>query len=725
MKFINPGKRDGLQLLMSMVAQRRQEERADKELALRYKMLESDMAKIQSEHLYRMAGIEQQRQQFAIESAMKQKELDYNIEFLDYKKEALSVEKTEAGIKLVGTLASVDQAHQELIDSELARQERGHASVTRLVQNASLTRGEALSGLVYGQEMSNGSIDTRFSNTQVASLFESLASGIKGNVDSSEREAFAASILSGIESGLDNYGHLETTSRNREALQYGVEKAVVGFLTAHQNDLSDDLKNAVNNWHIDREGQFEFISAAIGSGKLDRKFDNKKFQKTPSNPALITRVANSVGMNNGVSGHISSYVDSKRMKESVDDLIARSEDHLARADVRHGIATGYITKKLNEIFPGSEYLEGHPIIGPRLNGEKGGSKEEEDESTGGGLRDLSNEIAKNESPTERRKREERKRKELKRENERKADAKRLDDLTFKPEDFIEFGNFTDEQAAIAMSVGVEPVMVNGKRFFKVGDYYNSKNEFVEGQYIGLPHHSRIIGTPDKFSMGEVSKHMSDKFDRLYRNNEKAKRIREAKKRGPVFGGPETPWTTPIYQEFPDPNDPANFVPDNIEPGEGFVEGVRGEIQRQATERGMENPELIAQLGSIQSGLETGHGKNMTGNNYFNIKGSGPDSHEVNTHEFVDGEKVPVKDSFKSYSGIKDSVSDYLDTMHLDRYSEVLSSRSIDEAIEAVGKSGYATDPEYAVKLRRMVYGDKKVDDEIKALKATGAINRRF
>lgn len=121
----------------------------------------------------------------------------------------------------------------------------------------------------------------------------------------------------------------------------------------------------------------------------------------------------------------------------------------------------------------------------------------------------------------------------------------------------------------------------------------------------------------------------------------------------------------------------------------------------AKARGVENPEVIAKLGATQTSLETGYGKHMVGNNAFGIKAkAGMDSVTASTPEFIDGQMVTKKLSFRRYNSQEESAVDYVDFLIENKsYKPVLAAKTIDEAISAQGKSKYASDPAYLTKMK--------------------------
>ena len=102
----------------------------------------------------------------------------------------------------------------------------------------------------------------------------------------------------------------------------------------------------------------------------------------------------------------------------------------------------------------------------------------------------------------------------------------------------------------------------------------------------------------------------------------------------------------------------------------------------------------------QAALETGWGTSVKGNNLFGIKSHGKeDGLMVQTHEVVDGKRIKVRYSFRQYESYDESIADYSSFLQQNkRYEPMLQAATLREQVEALGKSGYATDPEYADKV---------------------------
>ena len=135
--------------------------------------------------------------------------------------------------------------------------------------------------------------------------------------------------------------------------------------------------------------------------------------------------------------------------------------------------------------------------------------------------------------------------------------------------------------------------------------------------------------------------------------------------------------------------------------QGFTAHMYQSLLAAAKAAGVSNPDAIARLGTAQSALETGYGKHAPNNNYFGIKDFRKDSNTagLSTKEFINGQWVTIKDKFMTYASMEESAADYIRFLQKNsRYRGVLAANSIEEAIAAQAKTGYATDPAYGSKL---------------------------
>ncbi len=154
------------------------------------------------------------------------------------------------------------------------------------------------------------------------------------------------------------------------------------------------------------------------------------------------------------------------------------------------------------------------------------------------------------------------------------------------------------------------------------------------------------------------------------------------------------------------------LPDRFESPEEFVEKLMPLAKKVAGELGVDPRVLLA-----QSALETGWGKLMVrsadgsnSNNLFNIKADrrwDGDSAQVSTLEYRDGVAQREKAFFRSYNSYEDSFRDYVNFLqNSPRYRMALESAADPyEYVKQLQEAGYATDPEYAEKIKNIFEGD--------------------
>lgn len=104
----------------------------------------------------------------------------------------------------------------------------------------------------------------------------------------------------------------------------------------------------------------------------------------------------------------------------------------------------------------------------------------------------------------------------------------------------------------------------------------------------------------------------------------------------------------------------------------------------------------------QAILESGWGRFAPGNNLFGIKGSGQ---KQATQEFINGKWLQIVDGFRVYESWYESIRDHsLLLAGNPRYMKVLNERDYRSASWGLLHAGYATDPQYADKLIRIIEG---------------------
>lgn len=123
------------------------------------------------------------------------------------------------------------------------------------------------------------------------------------------------------------------------------------------------------------------------------------------------------------------------------------------------------------------------------------------------------------------------------------------------------------------------------------------------------------------------------------------------------------------------------------------------------------PSTVLAMAALESGY------NLKAETLFGIKGDGK---ILDTTEYINGEYVDVKDSFKSYPSLAASVQGLYDLMQWDNYDRATSCTDYEEECRMVQACGYATDPEYSDKLINIVntyqltkfnYIDEPVEEE--------------
>ena len=90
------------------------------------------------------------------------------------------------------------------------------------------------------------------------------------------------------------------------------------------------------------------------------------------------------------------------------------------------------------------------------------------------------------------------------------------------------------------------------------------------------------------------------------------------------------------------------------------------------------------------------------NNLFGIKGTGSaGSVTMPTHEFVNGHMVVVPQQFAAYKTPEDSMIAHKALMSGKRYKGVMNASNVSDAADELGRSGYATDPNYGKNVKRL------------------------
>ncbi|ALU44755.1 flagellar assembly peptidoglycan hydrolase FlgJ [Pseudoalteromonas rubra] len=143
--------------------------------------------------------------------------------------------------------------------------------------------------------------------------------------------------------------------------------------------------------------------------------------------------------------------------------------------------------------------------------------------------------------------------------------------------------------------------------------------------------------------------------------------------------------------------------------ESFVSQLWEHAKSAAAKIGLNPAVMVA-----QAALETGWGKHIIARqdgesslNLFNIKADKRwhgDSASKMTLEFEQGLPVKKQANFRAYDSLKDSINDYVDFLQSNpRYQEALTKTdNPDQYLDALQQAGYATDPDYAEKIKRVL-----------------------
>jgi flagellar protein FlgJ len=143
----------------------------------------------------------------------------------------------------------------------------------------------------------------------------------------------------------------------------------------------------------------------------------------------------------------------------------------------------------------------------------------------------------------------------------------------------------------------------------------------------------------------------------------------------------------------------------------FVDQVLPSIRTAAQALGLNPLALLA-----QAALETGWGKRMArtadGNPSLNLFGIKADDTwagaraAANTVEYSGGVATQRQAAFRAYCSIEESVNDFANLLkNSPRYRHAAAAGPDAQAyVDGIGRSGYATDPEYAGKLNDILHG---------------------
>jgi flagellar protein FlgJ len=156
----------------------------------------------------------------------------------------------------------------------------------------------------------------------------------------------------------------------------------------------------------------------------------------------------------------------------------------------------------------------------------------------------------------------------------------------------------------------------------------------------------------------------------------------------------------------------------------FIQDIWPLAERAAADLDIDPRTLVA-----QAALETGWGQRLirdgtgiSGNNLFGIKADSRWDGErvtVNTLEYDKGQPTRVRDEFRAYPGLREGFEDYVNFLKGNaRYDSVTrGGLTPEEYAGSLQDAGYATDPDYAEKIKGIV-NSSRLNDLVGQLKFT-------
>ncbi|MBN8775551.1 MAG: flagellar assembly peptidoglycan hydrolase FlgJ [Thiomonas sp.] len=146
-----------------------------------------------------------------------------------------------------------------------------------------------------------------------------------------------------------------------------------------------------------------------------------------------------------------------------------------------------------------------------------------------------------------------------------------------------------------------------------------------------------------------------------------------------------------------PSSSAKSATSPLEQAKSFIASILPSVQTAAKQLGVAPVAILA-----QAALETGWGQHAPGNNVFGVKaGSGWAGGTVQTltREFQNGVASMGTAAFRAYQNVAESVDNYAALLSRPRYQSARGQgNDISAFANALQRSGYATDPDYAAKL---------------------------
>lgn len=115
--------------------------------------------------------------------------------------------------------------------------------------------------------------------------------------------------------------------------------------------------------------------------------------------------------------------------------------------------------------------------------------------------------------------------------------------------------------------------------------------------------------------------------------------------------------------------------------------------------------IPAEVILAQSALECDWGWTVKGNAYFGIKGKSPKGYSTTfaTHEVtLSGQRVSETDAFRAYASYAEAANDYASLIKRKYPAAFVYAKDPEKFAETIASQGYATDREYAKKLKSII-----------------------
>ncbi|WP_202078569.1 glucosaminidase domain-containing protein [Caldalkalibacillus salinus] len=150
--------------------------------------------------------------------------------------------------------------------------------------------------------------------------------------------------------------------------------------------------------------------------------------------------------------------------------------------------------------------------------------------------------------------------------------------------------------------------------------------------------------------------------------------------------------------------------------EDFVKSIAAYCREE-----MKRHHILASIKIAQACLESGWGQSrlaQEANNVYGLKGQGPaGSMTIESREYSEEGWRTVKSVFRKYPSIEASIRDHTQYLrNRERYQAVFQAQDYTEATQLLQEAGYATDPEYAQKLQRLIKenGWHNIDEAVRS-----------